>query len=58
MSNSDIIECRICNKKHPMDKCPMVRVLDPIEIWYCETCGVHYTNGCKDPAHVQVRIKK
>lgn len=55
---SDEIDCRICEKRHHMNKCPKVRELDPISVYFCKTCGVHYTNGCTDLTHLQVLVKK
>ncbi len=58
--SDDIIECRICNKRHHMDKCPMVKQLDPMTLVFCKGCGIHYNGGCDkhDPSEQEIVYKK
>lgn len=45
MASSEDIECRICNKRHHRDHCPMVKTLDPMILVFCNLCGCHYSTG-------------
>ena len=48
--SKDDIDCRICEKRHHMDRCPMVKVKQEMILVFCERCGCYYTDGCPNHA--------
>lgn len=54
MSKSDDIDCQICEKRHNLNNCPMVKKNADMTLVFCEACGVHYTDKC--PNHVAKKV--
>lgn len=50
--SKDDIDCRICERRHHRDKCPMVKQLSEMTLIFCTLCGCHYTDRC--PEHYAI----